>query len=271
MISVASLHTYPVKGLRGVNAEAITTDAFGPVGDRRFMVVDAGTGRFLSQRSHAVMATIAAKLDGATLRLDRAGMAPLVVPFADFASWPTRLVSIWKSADLPAHDAGPVAAAWLSTALGTEVRLVRGGPDLPRMTRRHQMPVAFADSHPWLVISEGSLADLNDRLVADGYEPVPMNRFRPNLVLRGAPAFAEDTWTSFRIGAVVFRAAGPCARCTVVTTDQETGERGVEPLRTLASYRRDPAQHSNVNFGQNVVNETPGTIRVGDAVEALNT
>ena len=269
MITVASLNLYPVKGLRGTPVNALSTDTFGTAGDRRFMVVDATTGRFLSQRSHAAMATIDASLDHDILRLSRAGTAPLVVPFANAANWPTLAVSIWSSADLPTHDAGPAAAAWLSDALGAPVRLGRIGPTFPRITKRHPSPVAFADGYPWLATNEASLADLNARLVARGAEPVPMNRFRPNLVLRGAAPFAEDTWPRFRTGQVIFRSAGPCARCAVTTTDQFTGKRGKEPLRTLATYRRDPIDPSDVNFGQNLVQETPGTIRVGDEIEIL--
>jgi hypothetical protein len=127
--------------------------------------------------------------------------------------------------------------------------------------------VSFADAYPLLAISEASLADLNDRLLAGGEAPVPMDRFRPNLVLGDCPAYAEDTWTRFRIGDVTFRAAGPCARCLIPTTDQETALRGKEPLRTLATYRRDPEDPADVNFGQNLVHETKsGMIKLGDTV-----
>jgi len=128
----------------------------------------------------------------------------------------------------------------------------------------------FGDSCPFLVVSEASLADLNDRLQREGHAALPMDRFRANLVVAGCGPHAEDTWKRFRIGDVVFRSAGPCARCVVTTTDQATGDRGVEPLRTLATYRRDPAKHSNVNFGHNLVNESKaGRLRVGDPVVLL--
>ena len=118
-----------------------------------------------------------------------------------------------------------------------------------------------------LAIGEASLADLNDRLIARGEDALPINRFRPNLVIAGSPAFAEDTWTRFRVGDITFRTAGPCARCIVTTTDQQTAERGKEPLRTLATYRRDPADPTDVNFGQNLIHETKtGAFRVGDEV-----
>ena len=128
--------------------------------------------------------------------------------------------------------------------------------------------VHFADGYPFLAISEASLADLNDRIIECGEDAVPMNRFRPNLVISGCAAFAEDTWSHMRIGKVTFRAGGPSSRCIVTTTDQITGERhGKEPLRTLATYRRDTSDPSDVNFGQNFINETKsGTLRVRDAV-----
>jgi uncharacterized protein YcbX len=130
--------------------------------------------------------------------------------------------------------------------------------------------VSFADAYPLLVVSEASLADLNGRLAARGEGPLPMNRFRPNLVVAGATPYAEDGWTQVRVGDALLRNAGPCARCVVTTTDQQTAVRGKEPLRTLATYRRDPVDPTNVNFGTNLIHEAKrGTLRVGDAVTAL--
>ena len=127
--------------------------------------------------------------------------------------------------------------------------------------------VAFPDAVSFLILSEASLGELNDRLVTQGEEAVPMNRFRPNLVISGATPFAEDTWPRLRIGEIAFRAAGPCLRCQVPTIDQLTAERGKEPIRTLATYRRSPADATDVIFGQNLIHETKsGTIRVGDSV-----
>jgi hypothetical protein len=130
--------------------------------------------------------------------------------------------------------------------------------------------VSFADAAPLLVTNTGSLADLNDRILEAGGEAVPMDRFRPNIVVAGAEPFAEDQWKRIRIGGVVLRSAGPCARCIVTTTDQETGIRGHEPLRTLATFRRNSQDPTYVNFGQNLVNESKvGILRVGDSVEIL--
>jgi uncharacterized protein YcbX len=187
---------------------------------------------------------------------------------------------------LRAEDCGPEISAWLSALLGMSCHLVRIGKDFrrPVLERREPRPgetlldgrvvtpdlFTFADGFPFLVVSEASLANLNDRLVSIGEEPVPMDRFRPNFVVTGVPAFGEDAWGRARIGEIVFRSGGPCARCTVTTTDQFTGERGHEPLRTLASYRRDAGDSTRINFGLNLTHETKsGTVRVGDAVEIL--
>ena len=175
---------------------------------------------------------------------------------------------------MQAEDCGDAPAEFLSDFLHTRCRLVRVGPAFRRPVLKAAAHSGdtfhFGDGAPLLVISEASLADLNDRIVAHGEEAIPMSRFRPNLVVTGCPAFAEDTWPRFRLGSVVFRAAGQSSRCIVTTTDQLTGERGKEPLRTLATYRRDASDPTDVNFGQNLIHETKsGTLRIGDEVEVL--
>lgn len=272
---VAGLHLYPVKGCRGLSVETAEFDALGLAGDRRFMVVDAA-GRFLSQRSHPALALVGTALDAAHLTLTAAGRAPLRVPRAPDPAAPLRTVEVWSSQGLQAEDCGDDAAAWIGTVLGgAAARLVRIGPAFLRPVKpakaRPGDVVSFADAYPLLVIGTASLADLNDRLIARGETPVPMNRFRPSLVVEGCAPYAEDGWARFRIGAAVFRAAGACVRCIVTTTDQETARReGPEPLRTLATYRRDPVEGTGVIFGQNVIHETKtGRLRVGDAVEVV--
>jgi uncharacterized protein YcbX len=176
---------------------------------------------------------------------------------------------VWKSENLLAEDCGAEAAAFLSDFLSVPCRLARIGTAFTRpILKAAAHPgenVTFADAFPLLVISEASLADLNDRVVERGEDPLPMDRFRPNLVVTGCPPFAEDTWPRFRIGDVTFRSSGPCARCIMITTDQATAERGKEPLRTLATYRRDAIDPTDVNFGQNLIHETKsGGLRLGD-------
>lgn len=271
---LASLWLYPVKSLRGCAVAEATVDELGLVGDRRFLVVD-GNGRFLTQRTLPRMALIATAVDGEQLTLEAPGQSPLAVRQPPDALAPTRSVSIWSSEGLQAQDCGRDATTWLSQFLGTEAHLVRVGPqfDRPMQKPGRARPgdrVAFADAYPFLALGESTLAALNDRLLARGQEPVPMDRFRPNLILAGGTPHAEDSWQRFRVGNVVFRSGGNCVRCSVTTTDQTTGERGPEPLRTLADYRRDPTDPTRITFGQNLIHETKqGQLRVGDAITLL--
>lgn len=272
---VSGLFLYPVKSLRGCAVESAAIDAPGFVGDRRFLIVDEA-GRFLTQRAIARMALVATGLTADALTLSADGAGSVSVPRAAHPDAPLRTVSVWKSEGLLAEDCGDATAAWLSEFLGLRCRLVRAGerflrPILKPGKARPGDVIAFADAYPFMAVSEASLADLNDRLAEAGEDAVPMDRFRPSFTIADAPtAFAEDTWTRIRVGDVVLRAGGPCARCIVTTTDQLTGERGKEPLRALARYRRDAANPADVNFGQNFIHETKsGAIRVGDPIEIL--
>lgn len=280
---LTGLFIYPVKGLRGLAMNSAAVDALGLVGDRRFLVVD-DTGEFLTQRSLPRMAQIATELSADHLILRAAGAGSISVPLRATTPPILRTVWIWRSKDLRAEDCGPEVSAWLSAFLEKPCHLVRIGEAFrrPVLERREPRPgetlvegrvltsdlFHFADGFPFLVLGEASLANLNDRLVSTGAEPVPMDRFRPNFVVSGVSAFGEDEWPRVRIGEIVFRSGGPCARCIVTTTDQATGERGHEPLRTLSIYRRDASDPTRINFGLNLTHETKsGTLRVGDTVE----
>ena len=270
---VTGLFLYPVKSLRGCALPAATVDALGFAGDRRFLVVD-DTGKFLTQRTHAHMAQVNTALSGSSLTLSADGAGAVTVSTTPDAAAPLRTVSIWKHEGLLAEDCGLDAAQWLSGFLGQSVHLVRIGPKFHRpVLKKAARPgdlFAFNDGSPILVVSEASLAALNDRIQENGGEPVPMDRFRPNLVLTDCTAFAEDAAPLLRLGAVTLRNAGKSDRCIMTTTDQSTGERvGKEPLRTLATFRRDPTlDPTAVYFGANFINETKhGTIRVGDAAD----
>ena len=285
---LSGLFLYPVKSFRGCAVTAADVDALGLVGDRRFLVVDEN-GAHLTQRPLPRMALISTELTSTALRLRADGVGEISVPLRALVPATLRTVSIWRSQGLLAEDCGRDVSAWLSTFLGVTCHLVRIGEKFRRPVLDRPVFAAtaatapvddgrvvsadlfnFADGYPFLVVSEASLAHLNDRLVAIGEEPVPMDRFRPTLVVSGCPAFAEDTWSRLRIGAITFRSGGPCARCIVTTTDQFSGERGHEPLRTLTTYRRDPADPSRINFALNLTHETKsGTLRVGDAVDLL--
>ncbi|HEY8996176.1 MAG TPA: MOSC N-terminal beta barrel domain-containing protein [Lacunisphaera sp.] len=271
---VTGLFLYPVKSLRGFPVPSAECDELGFAGDRRFLIVD-NTGRFVTQRTVPRMAQIAINLSNGALTLITGSAGSMRVPTASDPSARLRTVSIWKSEGLQAEDCGPDVSAWLSDFLGFSCHLVRLGRKFSRpilkATARPGDFVSFADAYPFLVISEASLAHLNDRIQENQGEPVPMNRFRPNLVVDGCEPFAEDAWTRVQIGNVIFRQGGPCARCIMTTTDQLTGERSSkEPLKTLAMFRRAPADPTDVNFGANLIHETKhGTIRVGDAITRL--
>ena len=253
-----AIHIYPVKGLRGITVQEAVVEPWGLQGDRRWMVVDSG-GRYLTQRDLPGMARIAATPDAAGLTLSADGMAPLHVPMPRTPF----LVLVWRD-QVPAQEAGPDAAAWLSRALGHPCRLVHmGDPATARRVdpayARPEDRVSFADGFPVLAVNAASLDDLNAHLA----QPVPMDRFRTNLVVSGAPAWAEDGWTYLHVGPVPFRAPKACARCAVITVDQATGTRprSREPLRTLTAFRR--GGDGRVTFGMNLIPDGTGRIAVG--------
>ncbi len=279
MATLSALYCYPVKSCRGVALPETVLDARGILHDREFLIVD-DRNRFLTQRSTPALALIETALTPATLLLRHASRPDLAVPWetAAGAGEPIRReVTVWQDT-LLADDAGEEPADWLGEVLGQPCRLVRIGRasrrDLP--ARRippgfpadapHARQVAFPDAYPLLVISEESLDELNGRL--DG-PPLPMDRFRPNLVISGCERpYEEDDWKVYRVGDATLWSAKPCERCVVVTTDQRTLARGQEPLRTLAGYRRSAG--GGVIFGQNVIHERPGgRLRVGDAVQVI--
>jgi uncharacterized protein YcbX len=258
MITVSALYVYPVKSCRGVSlTEAAVADR-GFAHDREWMVVDTD-GRFVTQRVRPALALVVATVDDDGLRLTAPDMPELVVSHASPGS--SRPVTVWRDTCL-AESAGVRAARWFSDYLGDSFDLVR----MPDTTVRRVNPgyagegdrVGFADGFPFLLLSEGSLDELNRRLD----QPVPMDRFRANIVVAGCDPHAEDTWSRLTVGELVFRAVKPCARCVITTTDQLTGHRGAEPLRTLAGYRK---VGNEVLFGQNLVHEGRGVVRVGDS------
>jgi uncharacterized protein YcbX len=259
---IAALFTYPVKACAGIEASSLEVGARGPALDREWMVVDAAS-RFVTQRDEPRLALVRCALEPGALVLTAPGAPPLRVPRA--AGGEPRRVQCWSAA-CEALDQGEAAADWLSRLLGAPRRLVRMAPGFERVVNPERSPArattAFTDGYPFLVIGEASLADLNRRLEA----PLPINRFRPNLVVRGSEPYAEDGWRRIRVGDLVIELVKPCDRCAVTTTDQATGARGVEPLATLARYRRVPG---GVLFGQNGVHRGTGRLRVGDPIEVL--
>jgi uncharacterized protein YcbX len=257
---LSALYVYPIKSAGGIATRDWEVDGFGLRHDRRWMLVDS-RGRMITQRTHPRLALARPAIEGERLIVGAPGCETLALPLHPCDAVSTT-VTIWDDSCLALWQ-GEAAARWFSSLLDADVTLVY----MPEATWRPAEPayappssrVSFADAYPMLLLSEESLADLNRRMAV----PLPMNRFRPNLVIRGVAAFGEDQLGAFTIGEIGFRAVKPCDRCAITTTDQETAERGAEPLRTLATFRK---QDGKVYFGQNVVHQGTGSIAVGMAV-----
>ncbi|MCK5917634.1 MAG: MOSC N-terminal beta barrel domain-containing protein [Cocleimonas sp.] len=259
-ITVSELYIYPVKSLAGIAIDNSKIDAMGLMHDRRWMLVSPA-GDFLSQRKFPQMALIQPTFIDQQLILTSANQPDLLVATADAQH--TMQVTIWKDT-VTAQRVGEQADKWLSKTLGTPCHLVY----IPDNEIRQCDPefaqlgdhTGFADGFPILLISTASLEDLNQRLD----QPVSMKHFRPNIVVEGCHAFAEDSLNIFSIGNVAMRGVKPCSRCILTTVDPATGTRtGMEPLQTLMRYRK---QGNNVNFGQNVIHNSMGSIQIGNSI-----
>lgn len=268
-LHLSALHLYPLKSAAAQSVDTLDIGKRGPRHDRRWLVVD-GDGRFITARQTPAMVLIGAGVVGDGLRLSAPGVADLdVVPPSHGAG---RLrVTIWKDT----VDALPAAAAadvWLSTYLQQPVRLVYMDEAARRaVDPAYAMPgdeVSFADGYPLLVISQAAVDGLNTRLADAGRPTVTMTHFRPNLVVAGAEAHAEDDWRCVRIAGIAFDAVKPCTRCVFTTVDPSTGVRREdgEPLNILKTYRRTPA---GITFGMNLIPRGSGVLRVGDGVDVL--
>jgi uncharacterized protein YcbX len=266
---LTGLYLYPVKSLGGYAVPEAEVTTRGLRHDRRWLLVDE-RNRFMTQRQQPELAllTVAPAYNGFLIsHRQRPDLLPLFIPFESTPDH-TLFVTVWDDI-LWAWRGAPDADEWFAEALGRPCRLVY----MSDMVRRDVEPelnpegqlVSFADGYPFLLAGEAALADLNTRLA----QPVPMNRFRPNLVFGGGPAYDDDTWEQFQVGEVPFRAVRGCGRCVLTTIDQQTAIKSPtsDPLRTLATYRM--AENSTL-FGQNVTGPTHGVLRVGDALTVLS-
>ena len=262
-IELAGIYIYPVKSLRGVRLDEVTLENGRLPGDRLWILVD-DDGRFMHQRDYPQMARVAAAITPSGIVASTAGLPDLAITRPD----PARArgngvahVRLWRRS-APVVHVSREADEWFTKALGLPCHLLAFVPDARALNvPDYEVHSSLQDATPFHLTSESSLADLNARMPS----PIPMNRFRPNLVVRGAPAYAEDAWKRIAIGENVFRWIKPCTRCAMTMTDQETGVRDRrDPLYTLSTYRR---LGSEVAFGHYLVADSwSGVLRVGDAV-----
>ncbi len=249
MATLTALFVYPVKSMRGIPYREVRVSATGLEWDRQWMVVDA-KGTFLSQRTHPRLARIVPEITKDALVLSAPDAPTLRVPLT--LTGPQVPVHVWKDSCVGVEQ-GAAAHEWVSGILGRPVRLVRVAPDMERAASREfagstPAPLGFPDGYPMLVCNETSLADLNQRLP----EPLPMERFRPNLVVNGLPAWAEDHIDTLTVGPVTLRLVKPCTRCVIPSLDHRTGEPSIDPLPALRKFRFSKALRG-IMFGENAV------------------
>jgi len=275
-VKVSGLFSYPIKGCRVVEHARALVLASGLPHDREWMLVDTRhtPAQFVSQRDCPSMATIGVGSDetgGIVLSSSDGDSLPVPWP----SSGVLQKVKVWNH-ETVAQDAGDVAAQWLAGKLGiadSQLRLVRFHPEMRRECNRLYAGdtgahTFFADGYPILVTSSSSLSDLNARMERTGSDWLPMNRFRPNIVIDGLPAWDEDHIDTLSAGGVIVKLVKPCVRCQVTTTDQASGSRlSDEPLNTLAKFRNNP-EFGGVTFGWNAVVIAEGLIAMGDPVNA---
>ena len=258
-IEVSGLFIYPVKSLAGISIESSELDSMGMKCDRRWMVVSPD-GKFLTQRTLPQMALIKTAIIDGVLTLKMSGMDDYKVPKTSTSSGIME-VTIWRDT-LQVQCVGDSCDVWLSKAIGVDCKMVYIADDVQRQCNLEYAKegdrTGFADGYPMLLVSEASLEDLNQRLDI----PVDMRRFRPNIVIKGCDAFAEDKFNSFTIADIDMRGVKLCDRCPMPMNDPDTGVRsGQEPIATLMKYRK---WDNKVYFGMNVIHQQQGTLKIGD-------
>lgn len=282
--TLSGLYIYPIKSAAGIAQQSARLTPRGLQYDRRCLVVDPD-GRFMTQRRFPRMALIVPELmlagEPPQMRVSAPGTSPLWLPLEPPPNAIALTVEVWGDRT-QAVSFGQGAKAWFSDFLQTPCQLVYMPENAQRPVAHGQFGphqwVSFADAYPYLLISEASLEGLNDRLKAQSSQPVTMDRFRPNLVIHGCQQpHEEDSWQQVRIGKSRFRVAKPCSRCSVPNVDQATGQRQLEPMKTLATYR---AWDRAIWFGQNLIQGLPphsepmppdalGSLQLGDPVEVM--
>ena len=274
MPSILSLSIYPIKSCAGIALNAATLNetglSFEGIHDREWMLVNQ-QGQFLTQREFPKMALIRPEIHSDGLYIHAPGMPALSLDQQEDTS--STSVTIWEE-NFTALDCGQAMADWFSKALDTPCRLVRSTPQTQRYasqkwTGDKLVATRFSDGYPILLTTSASLDDLNQRLEKQGRSALPMNRFRPNIVLDGIEAFEEDYAENFEVGSLIqLRPVKPCPRCPIPSIDQSTGEFGPDPLDILQAYRANPLVDGGITFGMNVIVEQGigQLLRVGDSI-----
>ena len=264
MYTLSGINIYPIKSLGGISLQSSEVEERGLKYDRRWMLVYEN-GMFFTQRDHPQMALLQPAIEDGHLKIfhKQENAKVVSIPLEPDGEFNIDVI-VWDDAVVAQTYSGEIDE-WFSNTLGFKCRLVY----MPDSSERKinpgyakNKPVSFADGYPLLIIGEESLTDLNKRMKT----PLPMNRFRPNLVFSGGNSFDEDEWKYFQIDKVKFNAVKPCSRCVITTTDQNTAKRGHEPLKTLAAFRN---QNGHVMFGMNVIPESLGKIKIGTEIRLI--
>ncbi|MFD2288263.1 MOSC domain-containing protein [Pedobacter petrophilus] len=257
---LTDIYIYPIKSLGGIRLEEAMLEEKGLQYDRRWMLVDQ-EGTFITQRKHHQLSLLQVRIEEDHLSVGHKEDEELKISFKLAENTGESIeVTVWDDTSV-GSEVSKTVSHWFSDYLQFDVKLVRMSDEEkiyvdPRYAANGEIK-SFSDGYPCLIIGQSSLDGLNEKLD----EPVQMNRFRPNFVFSGGEAHVEDRFKNFRLGNVLFSAVKPCARCVLITIDQETGIKGLEPLRTLATYR---TQNKKIMFGQNLLHVGAGLIKVGD-------
>ena len=278
---VSELCVYPLKSGKGIELQQAQVKTKGFLGDREMMLV-SGSGKCITQRQFPQLAKVQVTFveQNITLQLeDNAVPALTFMPTLDGAAI---VVEIWRDRII-AIDQGDEVARWFHQLLNLSpdkfCRLVRQSPDHIRLLNKKNpqdddQPVGFADNSPVMLTATASLEELNQRIIEihqQQSQAIPMNRFRPNIVIDTIEPFIEDNWSLIQIGEIHFKVAKPCSRCIITTVDQQQGEKNKlkEPLNTLGTFRQLSEQ--GVMFGVNMIPLNEGIISIGDRLQVLQT
>ncbi|KQN32317.1 oxidoreductase [Pedobacter sp. Leaf41] len=263
---ISGIYIYPIKSLGGVSLKEAIMEDRGLKYDRRWMLVD-DEGTFITQRKHHQLALLKVEIQNETIIVSHKNDPGIKISFLISEVSATEIVvSIWDDFSIGVEVSKNVSE-WFSDFMKMEVRLVK----MPLTAKRKVDPnyaaqgeiVSFADGYPCLLIGQSSLDNLNQKLE----DPINMNRFRPNFVFTGGEAHMEDRIKTFALNGIEFQCVKPCARCILITVDQETGMKSGEPLKTLASYRKEG---NKIMFGQNLIHKGEGKINLGDQMMVSN-